>query len=211
MTRLNHLLIALMLAALAVPLARSASPSPPAQAHAGSREASVPFNVGETLTYDVTWASYLVAGTAVSTVVEQRPGSTTYYIVIAGRPVPLLPRLYHLYYKMETLLDSVTLLPERGPPYSEEEDSRRLAVTRFDRVARKASYELQQGAGLKFDFDVPQQVQDGLSAIYVLRPMTFKAGGRMTLPVVDDGALYTVQAETVALEKVRVPMCEVEA
>ncbi len=40
--------------------------------------------------------------------------------------------------------------------------------------------------------------------------MTFKAGARMTLPVVDDGALYTVQAETVALEKVRVPMGEVE-
>ena len=58
---------------------------------------------------------------------------------------------------------------------------------------------------------MPQQVQDVLSAIYVLRAMTFKAGGRMTLPVVDDGALYTVQAETVALEKVRVPMGEVEA
>ncbi|MGC4085025.1 MAG: hypothetical protein QM736_23640 [Vicinamibacterales bacterium] len=37
------------------------------------KEATVPFRVGETLTYDVAWSNYLVAGTATSRVVEKRP------------------------------------------------------------------------------------------------------------------------------------------
>jgi hypothetical protein len=58
---------------------------------------------------------------------------------------------------------------------------------------------------------VPPQVQDGLSAVYVLRAMTFKAGDQISLPVTDDGNVYTVRANPVALEQVRVPLGTIEA
>src|SRR5687767_8953535 len=76
------------------------------------REATVPFRAGETLTYDVSWSSYLVAGTAMTTVHGTQPsgGSDAYYIVAEGRPIPILARLYNLSYKMDTLLDTATLL-----------------------------------------------------------------------------------------------------
>ena len=82
------------------------APAPPRS------ERAVPFKVGETLTYDVSWSSYLTAGTAVTTVKEKKPSynSTAYYIVAEGRPTPLLSKLYTLYYKVDTLIDSYTLL-----------------------------------------------------------------------------------------------------
>jgi hypothetical protein len=49
----------------------------PAAAQAG-RDAAVPFKVGERLTYDVTWSTFLVAGAAYATVripcFQTRPG-----------------------------------------------------------------------------------------------------------------------------------------
>ena len=71
-------------------------------------ERTVPFKVGETLTYDVSWSSYLTAGTAVTTVKDKKPSynSTAYYVVAEGRPTPLLSKLYTLYYKMDSLIDS---------------------------------------------------------------------------------------------------------
>ena len=178
-----------------------------------AREAAVPFKVGETLTYDVTWSSFLVAGTAVSTVSSKRPssGSTAYTIIAEGRPLPALSRLYNLYYKMDTFLDSVTLLPHQASLYAEEGASRRVAAVRFERKARRAFYEVQSETIARFDFEVPPQVQDGLSVLYVLRAMTFKAGERITLPIVDRGALYQLQVEPVSRARVRVPFGDMDA
>src|SRR5262245_20180308 len=85
---------------------------------AAPREASVPFKVGETLSYDVSWSAVLVAGNATARVVENK--GDAYALVVEGRPVPMLARLYNLYYRMESLLDSGTLLSQRGVLYSEE-------------------------------------------------------------------------------------------
>jgi hypothetical protein len=186
-----------------------------AQAGAASgRDAAVPFKVGERLTYDVTWSTFLVAGTAYATVAGRvdGQGGAAYHLIADGRPHPLLQRLYNIYYKMESMLDTATLLPQRMSLYSEESAGKRLASTRFDRQKQKAIFELDDaGTPLKSEFDIPPQVQDGLSAVYVLRAMNFKAGERISLPATDDGNIYTVQADPVALEPVRVPFGTSEA
>jgi hypothetical protein len=174
----------------------------------------VPFTVGERLTYDVTWSSFVVAGTAYATVAARvdGQGGPAYHLIADGRPVPLLQRLYNVYYKMESMLDTATLLPQRMSLYSEERTGKRLANTRFDRPKQQAFFELDDaGTPLKSEFDVPPQVQDGLSAVYVLRAMNFKAGERISLPVTDDGNLYTVHADPAVLEQVRVPLGASEA
>jgi hypothetical protein len=187
--------------------------APPVLSGQGA-DAAVPFRVGEHLTYDVTWSTFLVAGNADARVVARQTGAgaPAYHIVADGRPIPLLRRLYNLYYKMESMLDTATLLPQQMSLYSEDSGGRRLAATRFDRSRRKALYELDDaGTPLKSEFDVPPQVQDGLAAIYVLRAMNFTAGERITLPVSDDGSMYTVHADPVAREQVRVPLGSMEA
>ncbi len=176
-------------------------------------DSAVPFKVGETLTYDVAWSSFLVAGTAVTTVRERRPSGSTpaYHIVAEGRPVPLVARLYSLYYKMETLLDTATLLPQQGTLYSEEGRRQRLGTTRFDRKSRKAFFELKSDTTVRADLNVPAQAQDGLSALYNLRANRIGPGTKVSVPIIDDGSLYNVTMLASGTERIRVPLGEMTA
>jgi hypothetical protein len=188
-------------------------PAPSASAPARRAERPVPFKIGETLTYDVSWSSYLTAGTAVATVKEKKPSfnSSAYYIVAEGRPTPLVGKLYSLYYKMDTLLDSYTLLPQRGSVYSEEGSRHRFKVTTFDHAAHKVYFEYQAAGTATDNFTVPPYVQDALSAIYVLRSVPLKAGDRMTMPVTDNGSNYKVQVDVAPTERLKTPFGEANA
>jgi hypothetical protein len=173
----------------------------------------VPFQVGETLTFDVAWSNYLVAGSAVSRVVEKRPSSnsTAYYIVAEGRPLPLIARIYALYYKMDSLLDNATLLSQRTSLYTEEGTRKRSATTTFNRQAKRALFEIQTDTDVKNEFAVPQNVQDGLATLYSLRAHSFAVGERMSVPVADDGMLYTASFEVTAPTSVKVPLGQMDA
>lgn len=188
------------------------TPAPPRIAKART-EPAVPFRVGETLTFDVAWSRYLVAGSAVSRVVEKRPSynSTAYYIVAEGRPLPLIARIYALYYKMDSLVDSYTTLSQRSSVYAEEGSARRTTTTLFNRATRKAEVEVRTTTTLKDEFVVPQNVQDGLATLYTLRSRAFKAGERITVPVADEGSLYTANFHVTGPEAVKVPMGEMQA
>jgi hypothetical protein len=183
----------------------AAAPSPKAAPSAPRTERPVPFRVGEVLTYDVSWSTYVTAGSATVTVREKRPsyGSTAYYIVAEGRPTPLLAKLYTLYYKADTLLDAYSLLPQRGSVYSEEGQDRRTKTTSFNQSARSAVYEVQTATLVRRDLQLPAFAQDALSAIYVLRAIPMKPGASISMPVTDSGRLYKVQVTVGAPEAVR--------
>lgn len=133
----------------------------------------MPFAVGETLSYDVSWSSFLTAGSATTSVREKKPSfnSTAYYIVAEGRAAPAIARLYPVYYKIDSLLDSSSLVSQRGSTYSEEGSRHRYREARLDRP-----------------------VQDPLSALYVMRTLPLKPGARMTMTVVNNGVDYQVVA-----------------
>lgn len=199
---------------VARPPALSAQRAVPRAQRAVPRDTVVPFKVGETLTFDVSLATYMVAGTAVTSVRERRVtdgSASAYHIVAEGRPLPLLSRLYSLYYKMDTLLDTATLLPQQMTLYSEEGTRQRTGTTRFDRARRKAFFERSGDAGIKADVTVPAQVQDGLSALYAIRASSIAAGTKLSYPIIDEGSVYTVSMEASATERVRVPIGEVNA
>jgi hypothetical protein len=210
---LGSVALAVVASTLVVPVAAQRA-VPRSQTAVPRRDTAVPFKVGETLTFDVAWSSYMVAGTAVTTVRERRPSAgnaAAYYIVAEGKPLPLIARLYSLYYKMDTLLDTSTLLPQQMTLYSEEGRSQRLGTTKFDRVARRALFELTGDRTFKANVDVPPQVQDGLSALYAIRASTITAGTKLTYPIIDDGSLYTVSMQASTTERVRVPLGELSA
>lgn len=190
------------------PAAKRAAPAP-----APRVELPVPFRVGETLTFDVAWSGYLVAGSAVTRVVEKRPSynSTAYYIVADGRPLPIIARLYPLYYKMDSLLDSFTGLAQRTSIYQEEGDRKKYYSTLFNRPARKAVIERRDHPGAKTEIESATDAQDGLALLYALRTRPIKAGDRFTFPVIDDGNVYSVSFDVGAAETVRVPFGQVNA
>lgn len=187
-----RLLIApFVLVAAATLLSASAAPQ-----SGGQRSGdSLPFRVGETLTYDVSWSQFLTAGTVTLAVKErQHTGElNTYHIVGEARPTPLLSRLYSLYYRAETWLDADTLLPDRGSTYSEEGRRKRYKLTTFDRGAQRAQYEMRTATLVRQELAVPGNVQDVLSALYVLRTTSLKPGVRLTVPVADSGKVYDVR------------------
>lgn len=180
---------------------------------AAPTERTVPFRAGESLTFDVSWSQYLTAGTATVVVREKRPSfdSTAYYIVAEGRPSALLSALYTLYYKADTLLDVFTLLPQRASVYSKEGSRQRMKALRFDQVARRGEYEVTTSTTVKTTLTLPRQAQDPLSAIYVLRSRPLKMGATFSMPVVDNGKVYRMDAKVVAQEIVAAPVGRLSA
>ncbi|MGE3840928.1 MAG: DUF3108 domain-containing protein [Vicinamibacterales bacterium] len=172
--------------------AQSARPSGPARPRA---DAAVPFAIGETLRYDVSWSSYLTAGTATVSVRERTtaaPGPA-YHIVAEGQPIGLLSSIYPVYYKAETWLDAASLLPHRGSIYSQEGRRAWTKTTRFDRAAGTATFEVTGSLSDKRTLKVPRMVHDALSAFFAVRNMALKDGTRMMIPVSDDGESFSVE------------------
>ncbi len=194
--------------ALATALTAQRRPTTPASRTSATREAAVPFAPGETLTYDVSWSNFLTAATAVLRVKEKRSsfGATAWDISADGKPIPLIQRLYPVYYKMDTLLDSASLLSQWTGLYIDENGRKRQTSMRFDRAARKVHYELTSESGAKADLTVAAGTQDGLALLYAIRARALKPGERFTVPVADDGSLYRVDVEVSAPEQVRVPL-----
>jgi hypothetical protein len=174
---------------------------------------AVPFAVGETLAYGVSWSSYLTAGTAVTTIKDKRSsaGSSAYEIAAEGRTTPLLQHLYTLSYKLDTLLDSVSLLPQRASAETQEGSRHRVRTITFNRRAGKADYEISTTTIVKEEVVIAPQTQDALSAIYALRAAPIRTGARITMPVTDGGTMYTARFDVGAPERVRVPAGEMSA
>jgi hypothetical protein len=194
----RHLLVVIALLAALVPLsARRVAPprTSPAPVRA---ERSVPFHVGEQLSYAITWSSFIsaTAATATITVREKRAafGSVAYYIVAEGEPTRIVAMFYSLYYKADAWLDAYTLLPLRASVYSQEGSRRENKVTQFDRAHGTVRYEVQAGSSSNArNLKVPPQTQDALSAVYALRATPLKAGTRLLMPMTFNGNLYEVQ------------------
>jgi len=204
------LVLALALPAAGAAQAARPRPGPAVKPRA---ERAVPFAVGETLTYDVAWSSFLVAGSATVTVRERRQagGSTSWVIVAEGQPIPLVARLYPVYYKVDTLLDAVTLLPRRSSFYGKEGGDQTTRVTTYEQAARRATYEVFDARPTRERLTLRGNTYDPLAAIYVARTATLRAGHVITMAVADGGDLYDLQLSVEGVERVRTGLGSVEA
>ncbi len=180
--------------------AKPVAPPPPPKV-----ERPVPFKTGESLSYDVSWSSFVTAGSATVTVREKKASynSVAYYIVAEGRPTSLLSHLYSLYYKADTLLDVYTLLPQRGSVFSQENSRRRMKATLFDQPAHTIHYEMRTASVLQQDTIIPANTYDAVSAIYALRTMDLRPGTTVTLPISDSGTTYTARLTVGGREAVK--------
>ncbi|MCC7186517.1 MAG: DUF3108 domain-containing protein [Acidobacteria bacterium] len=166
----------------------------------------VPFKPGEALTYDVSWTTFLTAGQATLSVKERRaagPGRTQYYLVAEGQPSSMLQKLYHLYYKAESMMDTKTLRPASATLYSDENGRKRYKTSIF-RGNGMVDYEVKTASTAKSTLKIPATAQDPLGAIYVLRAIPLKPGqAPFTIPVVDSGKAYTMRVTVGARESVK--------
>lgn len=182
------------------------APAPPraaaADADAVGVVAPLPFAPGETLTYDVSWAALVDAGTLVTRVVDlhARDGALTYEIAAEGRPNPLIARLYPLEYRLETSLEAATLRPRRALAMSREGARRRTRTLTFDHSHGQAVYELRVDAPVTREFPIAPDTLDALSALYVLRTRALRPGHDERLAVADGGRLHRLRVSVGARE-----------
>jgi hypothetical protein len=191
---------------LGQPATKPARPVPAATARPQD-ERRVPFRAGELLTYDVSYSSYVAAGTVTVHVQAKRPSynSVAYYVVAEARPAPLLSKVYTLYYKADVLMDVYTLLPQRAGIYSEEGERHQMKVTTFDNARRRATFENVTAKNGRREFPVPAFTQDALSAVYVMRALPLKVGAKETIPVSTGGHSYRAQVTVDGLDAVKTP------
>jgi hypothetical protein len=182
-----------------------AAPAATAPAPKPKGEVLVPFRAGELLTYDVSYSSYVTAGTVTMQVQAKRPSynSVAYYVVAEARPTQMLSKIYTLYYKADVLMDVYTLLPQRAGVYSEEGERHQMKVTTFNNATRKATFENVSAKNGKREFAVPAFTQDALSAVYVMRALPLKVGAKETIPVATGGRSYRAQVTVSGLEAVK--------
>ena len=188
--------------ALVVAIAMAGSAAPSAQ-----RDMAVPFKVGETLTFDVSWTSFLSAGTATMSVLERRPGTAgrnAYYLVAEGKPSAMLGKLYSLYYKAESMLDTRTLLPSLATTYSDEGGRKRYKTTTF-KGNGSVQYEIKTSTTATSTIKTSAQAQDPLGAIYILRALPLKAGMTtpISIPIIDSGRAYSMRVSVGGVESVK--------
>ncbi len=171
-----------------------------------AQDLPVPFKVGEVLTYDVSWSTTLTAGTATMSVKERKPiaaGASAYDLVAEGRPSALLAKLYHLYYKAESLLNTRTLRPTIATVFSDERGRQKLRTVTFTGPTTiEFTPRVNEPRERK---TVPAASQDPLSAMYVIRAVPLKPGQVLTMPIVDGHEVYQVRWQVGAAESVTTP------
>lgn len=179
----------------------AATSSPTAQA-----DRPVPFKAGESLVYDVSWTTFLTAGQATLSVKERRAagaGRAQYYLVAEGQPSSMLQKLYHLYYKAESMMDTQSLRPSTATVYSDENGRKRYKTSRFLGNGTVA-YEIRTATSAKSTVKVDPTAQDPLGAIYVLRALPLKPGqAPFTIPVTDSGKAYRLRVTVGGIEQVK--------
>lgn len=175
-------------------------------ARPAAQDRAVPFKVGEVLTYDVSWSTTVTAGTATLSVKERRPlaaGASAYDLVAEGRPSPLLAKLYHLYYKAQSFLNTRTLRPAIATIFSDERGRQKLRTVAF---TGPTTIEFTPRANEPRETrTVPPASQDPLSAMYVIRAVPLKTGQVLTMPVVDGHEVFQVRWQVGAAEQVTTP------
>lgn len=183
----------------------TAAAAAPQSKPAARAEKRVPYLVGEQLAYDVSWSSYLTAGVLTMRVESKKPsfGSTAYYVTAEAQTTGMVASLYSLYYKADTLLDSFTLLPQRGSVYSREGRRERLKITLFDQPRSKAQFQMKTASLVSKELSLPPLTQDVLSAVYVLRAIQPRSGDRLEIPVSDSGRIYKTTFVVGGVESVK--------
>jgi len=172
---------------------------------AAQADRPVPFKVGEVLTFDISWTSFVTAGTATLSVKERRPsasGRHAYYLVAEAKPSSVVGKLYSLYYKAESMMDTRSLLPSLATMYSNEGGRQRYKTTTFSGNGA-ARYEVKTSTTNTSSLTLPATAQDPLGAMYILRALPLKPGLSVPIPVTDSGKSYTMRIRVEGRETVR--------
>ena len=176
-----------------------------------AQEKALPFEPGERLTYDVTW-SIFAAGTVSATLQSEGQESKDHYTVTTtARSQGFVSLLFDVQNEFRSFFDPRTLCSERiskkineGRRHKETEivfDSQRKRAILEERDLTKPNDPLKHAEN-----EIPNCVEDVVTAFYYLRRQDFQIGKPLHLPVNDGSKTYDVTLDVQAREGIQTPL-----
>ena len=167
----------------------------------GASKIETPLAVGERLTYDVSWADFVVAGELTLETKERREfdGVDGYHVTAQAQSVGLVSVVvYKVNDLYEAFIDATTLQPFRAIKSSRHGKKREQSSMTLDQQGRTAR--LNDGRTLS----IPANTYDVASLFYAVRAMDLTPGKVRTFTLIEDGKLYDIKAEAEARETIGV-------
>ncbi len=180
--------------ALAATLGIAATPGEQPALHA--------FTHGERLTYRIAWHG-VPAGTGILRIEEpvRINEREVFHVVSEAQSNDFVSLFYPVDDHVETFIDVAGIYPHRTTVRQREGKTRRYREVYFDHTRRRAR---QLFEGREEFFDIPEHVQDSLSALYYLRTVNpLVVGQSVMINIHDNGRNWTLEAKVLGKERVR--------
>lgn len=197
-------LFALAVVALSFPA--SLSQSHPVKSDRSDAAASVssprnPFIAGERLSYDVSWADFIVAAELTIQTDQRRTfdGIDGYHVTAQARTVGLVNGLFKVDDVYESFINAATLQPFRAEKRSRHGKKQTQSSVNMDQDKRTAQLDGDR------TLEIPEHTYDLAALIFAIRGMDLTMGKARTLTVLEDEKLYTIKLQPEAREKVTTP------
>jgi len=177
----------------------------------GPTASTLPFEVGERLTYNVAWKVF-DAGIATMVLAEKTSfqNEESYRINATVYSTGIVSALFKVVDVFESFFQARDLCSRRITKKIQEGRRHRETTVTFDSKTHQARMEdrdlnrpdlpskLTQSS-------IPPCVQDVISALYAIRTKNLRVGELVRFPISDGGRTYDVTVETQAQEEVRTP------
>ena len=174
-------------------------------------EKAPPFEPGERLTYDVTW-SIFAAGTVSTTLQSEGQGSKDHYTVTTtAHSQGFVSLLFDVENEFQSVFNPRTMCSERiskkiseGRRHKETQiifDSQRKLAILDERDLTKPHEPLKHAEN-----EIPDCVEDVVTAFYYLRRQDFQMGKPLHMPVNDGSKTYEVTLDVQAREGIQTPL-----
>ena len=164
-------------------------PIPALRSGAEARSDPLPFEVGEHLTYRVSWAETLEAGRAELRVTSRdSKGSGAYRLVLEASSTSAMASVYRLQFQCSSLFDADQgVSREYRESFKENGRTVRESLV-FNHGGGTASYVNSRKESSQLTIELG--TQDPVSAIYLVRSLGLKPGLRLLFPIVEGGEAY---------------------
>lgn len=156
-------------------------------------------NVGEKLSYEVSWSSFLIAGELTIETKDRRSfdGIEGYHVSAQARSVGLVSAVvYKVNDIYESFLHAETLQPFRADKSSRHGKKTAQSSIILDQAKRTAR--LSSGKTIP----IPPDTYDLAGLVYAVRSMDLGVGKSRTFTLLEDEKLYTIKVEVEGREKV---------
>ncbi len=198
---LKRLLLVLVLTALSLPYSQGQTRVVKSERSiaASASTARNPFMAGERLSYDVSWADFLIAGELTIQTDERRnfDGIDGYHVTAQAKTVGLVSGLaLKVNDVYESFINASTLQPFRAEKRMRHGKKQAQSSVTIDQQHRVA---LVTGGGT---LEIPPDTYDLAGLIFAMRGMDLTPGKARTFTVIEDDKLYTITVRPEAKEKI---------